>query len=265
MEHDRQLVLGQVQLSRKSNEIPAFHELLDQLKTEVKGVVFTADALHTQRRHARVLHGLGADFVFQVKGNQPRLFAALDALDWGAVPVGHEETVRGHGRSVRRTMQVLPAPDDLPFPHVSQVFLCERYVSDPDGKLVSAVAILGVTSASAERATSPPNSHACARASGSWRCCTSCGTRSTRRTPPACAPLQAHASWPPCATSPSAHTASPDTPPSPKPPAGPAAPCTARSTSSDSHTDLETAVEAPPRIPCSSTGCHNGCDAPHRR
>ncbi|MDJ0347667.1 ISAs1 family transposase [Streptomyces sp. H10-C2] len=166
MEHDRQLVLGQVQMSRKSNEIPAFYELLDQLGAQVKGVVFTADALHTQRRHARVLHGLGADFVFQVKGNQPRLFAALDALDWGAVPVGHEETVRGHGRSVRRTMQHLPAPDGLPFPHVSQVFLCERYVSDLDGKLVSAVAVLGVTSASAERAGAAELARLC---SGQWQ------------------------------------------------------------------------------------------------
>jgi predicted transposase YbfD/YdcC len=166
MEHDRQLVLGQVQMEKKSSEIPAFYELLDQLGAQVKGVVFTADALHTQRRHARVLHALEADFVFQVKGNQPRLFAALDALDWGGVPVGHEETVRGHGRSVRRTMQVLPAPDDLPFPHVNQVFLCERYVSDLDGKLLSAVAILGVTSAGTERAGPAELARLC---SGQWQ------------------------------------------------------------------------------------------------
>jgi len=46
----------------------------------------------------------------------------------------------------------------------------------------------------------------------------------------------------PCATLPSAPTASPATPTSPKPPAGPTEPSTARSTSSDSHHDLETAV-----------------------
>ncbi|MDJ0346636.1 ISAs1 family transposase [Streptomyces sp. H10-C2] len=166
MEHGRQLVLGQVQMERKSNEIPAFYELLDQVGRQAKGVVFTADALHTQREHARVLHGLGADFVFQVKGNQPRLFTALDALDWGRVPIGYEETVRGHGRSVRRTMQVLSAPEDLPFPHVSQVFLCERYVSDLQGKQVSAVAILGVTSVSPERAGAAELSHLC---SGQWQ------------------------------------------------------------------------------------------------
>jgi len=41
---------------------------------------------------------------------------------------------------------VLPAPEDLPFPHVSQVFLIERYVMDLRGQLISAVAALGVAS-----------------------------------------------------------------------------------------------------------------------
>jgi predicted transposase YbfD/YdcC len=168
MEQDKQLVIGQAQVDRKSNEIPAFYDLLDDLQArgvDINGVVFTADALHTQRKHARELHRRGADFVLQAKGNQPRLFAALDALDWAAVPIGHEQTVRGHGRIVRRTMQVLPAPDNLPFPHVQQVFLCERYVSDLHGKPLSAVAILGVTSLTAKRAGAPALARLC---SGQW-------------------------------------------------------------------------------------------------
>jgi hypothetical protein len=48
---------------------------------------------------------------------------------------------------------VLPAPEDLPFPHVSQVLLIERYVSDLDGNLVSAVAAFGVASPAAGRAS----------------------------------------------------------------------------------------------------------------
>lgn len=163
MEHGRQLVLGQVQMDTKSNEIPMFRELLEPLPVE--GVVITADALHTQRKHAELLHERGADFVFQAKGNQPNLFRALDVLDWRDTPIGHEETRRGHGRSVRRTMQVLPAPADLPFPHVNQVFLLERYVSDLHGRLISAVAILGVTSLTAQRAGARALSHLC---SGQW-------------------------------------------------------------------------------------------------
>ena len=48
---------------------------------------------------------------------------------------------------------MLPAPEDLPFPHVSQVYLIERHVSDLDGNPVSAVAALGVASPAADRAS----------------------------------------------------------------------------------------------------------------
>jgi hypothetical protein len=42
--------------------------------------------------------------------------------------------------------QVLPAPDNLPFPHVSQACLIERHVTGLDGKPLSDVTALGVTS-----------------------------------------------------------------------------------------------------------------------
>ncbi|MGH3803663.1 MAG: hypothetical protein ACRDTD_26740, partial [Pseudonocardiaceae bacterium] len=39
--------------------------------------------------------------------------AALDALDWAAVPIGHHATETGHGRTERRTIRVLDAPDHI--------------------------------------------------------------------------------------------------------------------------------------------------------
>ncbi len=81
-----------------------------------------------------------------MKENRRALFDALDALPWRDVPIAHTATDNGHGRITTRTIQVLPAPEDLPFPHVSQVFLIEWYVSDLAGKPVSAVAALGVAS-----------------------------------------------------------------------------------------------------------------------
>ena len=96
-------------------------------------MLITADCLHTQRAHARYLHERGADFVFCVKDNQPGLFDALDMLAWKDVPVTHIATGRGHGRIERRTLQIMPAPPDLPFPHVNQVFLVERAVTDLAG------------------------------------------------------------------------------------------------------------------------------------
>ena len=59
---------------------------------------------------------------------------------------------RGHGRVTTRTIQVMTAPRELPFPHVSQVFLIERYVTDLQGRPVSAVAALGVASPAPGRA-----------------------------------------------------------------------------------------------------------------
>jgi predicted transposase YbfD/YdcC len=153
MTHHQGLVLAQTEVDGKTNEIPMLPTLLDQLN--IAGVVVTADALHTQRATARYLHQRGAEFVFCVKENQPKLFAALNALAWNDVPVSHTQTDRGHGRITTRTMQVRPAPDDLPFPHVHQVFLLERYVTDIAGTATSAVAVLGITSQTAHQANPP--------------------------------------------------------------------------------------------------------------
>jgi DDE domain/Transposase DDE domain len=109
--------------------------------------------LHSQRAHAEYLHSLGAEFVLTVKGNQPRLFAALDALPWAQTPIAARDIDTNHSRVTTRTIQVLPAPTGLPFPHVNQVWLIERYVTDPDGTPRSAIAALGVTSLPTTRAT----------------------------------------------------------------------------------------------------------------
>jgi predicted transposase YbfD/YdcC len=142
--HHNALVLAQVDVHHKTNEIPMFAPLLDSI--DITGMLITADCLHTQRAHARYLHTRNADFVFCVKDNQPGLFTALDMLPWTDVPVTHTATGRGHGRIETRTLQVMPAPPGLPFPHVTQVFLVERAVTDLTGNPVSNVAILGVTS-----------------------------------------------------------------------------------------------------------------------
>jgi predicted transposase YbfD/YdcC len=142
--HDQALVLAQIDVHHKTNEIPMFARLLDTI--DIRGMLITADCLHTQRKHACYLHGRDADFVFCVKNNQPGLFAALDVLPWPQTPITHATTCRGHGRIETRTLQVMPAPPDLPFPHVQQVFLVERAVTTMTGKPLSNIAILGVTS-----------------------------------------------------------------------------------------------------------------------
>lgn len=154
--HQDCLVLGQVEVGAKTNEIPMFAPLLETLAAagiDLATTVITADALHSQRSHAQYLHEHGAEFVLTVKQNQPTLYAALDALPWAATPIAAHHIDTSHGRITTRTIQTLPAPPNLPFPHVNQVWLIERYVTDTAGTSRSAVAALGVTSLTTPRAT----------------------------------------------------------------------------------------------------------------
>ena len=111
--------------------------------------------MHTQRRLALLICGkLHARYIFTIGGNQPNLFAAAGSLPWKSV-AGEAWTVdRGHGRIDVRTIKTLPATDLIRklFPHVEQVFLVERYTYAPDGTLLSAVAVLGITSLTAAEA-----------------------------------------------------------------------------------------------------------------
>jgi len=150
--HDTGTLAGQRQVPAKTNEIKAFAPLLDTI--DITGMTITADALHTQRTHATYLHKRGAFYAFYAMGNQPTLFETLDKLDWKTVPIGHTDEKAAHGRHEHRTIQVRPAPKGLRFPHAAQVFLIERKVSHPKtGKRISSVAVLGVTSLTADHAT----------------------------------------------------------------------------------------------------------------
>ena len=104
--------------------------------------------MHTQRKHARKIHAAGGFFVFTIGENQPKLFAAADALPWKSI-AGEAWTIdRGHGRVDARTIKTLPPTPEIRklFPHAEQVFLVERYSYGLDGELLSAVAVLGITS-----------------------------------------------------------------------------------------------------------------------
>jgi predicted transposase YbfD/YdcC len=139
----------------KTNEIKVFQPLIDQISdTDVTGTVFTADQLHTQRDHAEYLHHRDGFYVFTVGGNQPCLFAAIDALPWAQIAVEHATVDRGHGRIEIRTIRTLPVTAAIAalFPHAAQVFLLERYIYDTGGKPLGAVAVLGITNLTAAQA-----------------------------------------------------------------------------------------------------------------
>jgi predicted transposase YbfD/YdcC len=145
------IVAAQAEVGAKTNEVPMATQVLGQI--DLAGKIVTADALHTVKATAEFICEHDGQFVLPVKENRQALFDTLDALPWDQVPVAHTVTDRGHGRITTRTIQVMPAPQDLPFPHVSQVLLIERYVSDLVGNPLSAVAALGVASPSPDQAS----------------------------------------------------------------------------------------------------------------
>jgi len=125
------VVLAQVQIAAKSNEIPAFAPLLDRVVAQLgplDGVLVVADALHAQTGHAEAVAARGGHLMVAVKGNQPTLFAQLKTLPWAQVPVGDRRREVGHGRKETRTVKALTVatPAGLAFPHAEQAVRITR-------------------------------------------------------------------------------------------------------------------------------------------
>lgn len=106
---ENQLVLGQVKVADKSNEITAIPKLLNLL--DVSGCIVTIDAMGTQKEIAKQIIDQDADYVLSLKGNQGNLHKDVEQLfDWAYKTdfkeIEHEayQTIdKGHGRiDIRR-------------------------------------------------------------------------------------------------------------------------------------------------------------------
>jgi predicted transposase YbfD/YdcC len=125
-QHTR-VVLGQLDVEDKTNEITLFTPLLDTLTSiNLAGAVVTADALHTQREHVDDLHARGVHWVLTVKANQPGLRRQLAGLPWRQVPTTHRATATVHGRREIRTLKVVTIAAGIEFPHATQALQITR-------------------------------------------------------------------------------------------------------------------------------------------
>ncbi len=125
------IVLAQVTVDAKSNEITAFAPLLDAVERvlgTLTGVLLTADALHTQTGHADEVARRGAYLLVQAKANQRTLFTQLKRLPWAQIPVGDRTRNRGHGRRETRTVKAVTVhlPGGIAFPHAAQAVRITR-------------------------------------------------------------------------------------------------------------------------------------------
>jgi predicted transposase YbfD/YdcC len=109
----QRLVLGQVKVGEKSNEIVAIPKLLRMLAIE--GAVVTIDAMGCQRDIAQTIIDKKADYILALKGNQGtlkddvKLFVdEQKAVDFKDAKVSRDKTVDGdHGRIETRQVTVV--------------------------------------------------------------------------------------------------------------------------------------------------------------
>jgi predicted transposase YbfD/YdcC len=115
------LVVGQVKVDAKSNEITAIPELLQLL--DLQGCIVTIDAIGCQTEIAQALVKQGSDYLLAVKDNQPHLHEEVQELFAEAEETGYREVehdfckvaTKGHGRLEIRRCWTISAPDYLAY------------------------------------------------------------------------------------------------------------------------------------------------------
>jgi predicted transposase YbfD/YdcC len=115
------LVLGQVKVDDKSNEITAIPELLRLLA--LPGCIVTIDAIGCQTEIASQIVAQGADYLLALKANQGHLYQEVvrlfnDAVTDPSRPIPFEtaQTIeKGHGRIEKRQAWTISQPDYLTY------------------------------------------------------------------------------------------------------------------------------------------------------
>jgi predicted transposase YbfD/YdcC len=111
---EEEIVLGQLAVEEKSNEITAIPKVLELL--EIKGSVITRDAMGCQTEIAGKVRGKKADYLLAVKDNQPALhqdireyFEGLEQGDIRDLPddLWVTDREKGHGRIEKREIRVV--------------------------------------------------------------------------------------------------------------------------------------------------------------
>jgi predicted transposase YbfD/YdcC len=103
--NSNQIVLGQLKVDDKSNEITAIPELLEML--DIKGSIITIDAMGTQKKIAETIIDNQANYILALKGNQTYLKNDVENLCKRMKPDSENEVVeKGHGRIETRNCKI---------------------------------------------------------------------------------------------------------------------------------------------------------------
>lgn len=160
---DEGVVLKQVEVGAKENEISAAPRLIEALSLQQR--VVCGDAMHTQRELSAAVLAQGGDYVWFVKDNQPALLADVEqffaapqkAAGWPRPPLPQtvaQSTEKGHGRLEQRTLTLLAdGTGFLDWPGVRQVFQLQRRVVHTQTGAITHEVIYGITSCDSETTT----------------------------------------------------------------------------------------------------------------
>ena len=104
--NDNNLVLGQVKVFEKSNEITAIPKLLEVLS--IKDTIVTIDAMGCQTAIAEKIIKKQADYILAVKANQEQLYLDIqDEFRFGKQIQSHLSEELDHGRIETRTCSII--------------------------------------------------------------------------------------------------------------------------------------------------------------
>ena len=111
---EHRLMLGQVKVDSKSNEITAIPALLKLL--DISGCIITIDAMGTQTEIAQAIVDKGGDYVLSLKANHPTLygqvkgwFETAQAKDFAGIESSYDQRIEaGHQRQEKRQVWAIP-------------------------------------------------------------------------------------------------------------------------------------------------------------
>lgn len=108
-DHANGLMLGQIAVDEKSNEITAVPALLELL--DLEGAVVSMDAMHCQKDTAKAVRDADADYLLAVKGNHKSLHEDIKLFFDDAIEQNDQQLLthvmepdNGHGRLDERTV-----------------------------------------------------------------------------------------------------------------------------------------------------------------
>lgn len=178
---EQQLVLGQLRVDEKSNEIVAIPALLKAL--DIAGSVVTIDAMGCQTGIAQQIVEQGGDYLLALKGNHPWLYEDVQLLFDNLAECGvtvndaswYRQVHKGHGRIEIRQAWVVTDPAILnnlrgseKWPHLTALVKLEAERLTASGRNSQSRYYLASWALSPQQAITLTRSHWCIENSLHW-------------------------------------------------------------------------------------------------